>query len=64
MTIFQPGAADPYWYEWFVGLDKLISLIDPSTNIDSVLFNTLIWKVIDDVVVRFIRRNTPLLLPG
>lgn len=59
MTIFQPGAADPYWYEWFVGLDKLISLIDPSTNIDSVTFQHSNLEGIDDVVVRFTDETPP-----
>lgn len=53
MAVSQPGAGDPYWYEWFVGLDKVIDLLLPETNVESVTFQYPDLEGIDDIVVKF-----------
>jgi len=29
-----PGIADPYWFEWYVGIENIIKMLNP--NIDYV----------------------------
>ena len=53
MAASQPGAGDPYWYEWFVGIDKVIDLLLPETNLESVTFQHPDLEGIDDIVVKF-----------
>lgn len=33
-----PGIGDLYWYEWYIGLEQVINMLDPDTNIKSVTF--------------------------
>lgn len=47
------GKADPFWYEWNVGLEKVIEMLQPDTDIASVEFQRDGIKGWDDVVVRF-----------
>ncbi|KAB0441038.1 hypothetical protein [Lysinibacillus fusiformis] len=30
------GIGDPYWYEWTVGLDQTINMLNPDNNIKSI----------------------------
>ena len=46
------GRGDPYWYEWFVGLIEVADLLDPSSGVVAVAFQTKGIKGWDDVVVR------------
>lgn len=46
-----PGIGDPYWYEWYVGLERIIEMINPDSNISYVIFQSEIHNTIDDVVV-------------
>jgi len=32
MSSETAGRADPYWYEWFVGLIEVVDLVDPAEN--------------------------------
>ena len=48
----QPGAGDPYWFEWYVGLDYVISMLAGDNNIESVTFQEAGLEGVDDVVVR------------
>lgn len=48
----QPGAGDPYWFEWYVGLDYIISMLTGVDNIESVTFQEVGLEGVDDVVVR------------
>ena len=50
----NPGAgkADPYWYEWNVGLEKVVDMLGPDSPIASVEFQKSGIKGWDDVVVR------------
>lgn len=46
-----PGIGDPYWYEWYVGLERIIEMINPDSNISYVIFQSEVHNTIDDVVV-------------
>jgi hypothetical protein len=46
-----PGIGDPYWYEWYVGLERIIEMINPDSNITYVIFQSEVHNTIDDVVV-------------
>lgn len=48
----QPGAGDPYWFEWYVGLDYVISMLAGVDDIESVTFQEAGLEGVDDVVVR------------
>lgn len=48
----QPGVGDPYWFEWYVGLDYVISMLAESGDIKSVTFQEAGLEGVDDVVVR------------
>jgi len=52
------GKADPYWYEWDVGLEEVIEMLHPDTTIASVEFQRNGLKGWDDVVVRFVDDST------
>jgi hypothetical protein len=46
-----PGIGDPYWYEWYVGLERIIEMINTDSNITYVMFQSEVHNTIDDVVV-------------
>ncbi|WP_459195765.1 hypothetical protein [Wukongibacter baidiensis] len=46
-----PGIGDPYWYEWSVGLKKIIEMLNPDNKIDYVILQSEKHNTIDDVVV-------------
>lgn len=48
-----PGGGDPYWYEWYVGLEQLIRMINPDNEITYVVFQSDVHITIDDVVVGY-----------
>ena len=48
----QPGVGDPYWFEWYVGLDYVISMLEEDNDIESVTFQEAGLEGVDDVVVR------------
>lgn len=48
----QPGTGDPYWFEWYVGLDYVISMLAGDDDIESVTFQKAGLEGVDDVVVR------------
>jgi hypothetical protein len=56
----QPGSGAPYWYEWFVGLNEVISLLLPETHVESVTFQEKLAAPVDDVVVRFNNGQPPI----
>lgn len=53
-----PGIGDPYWYEWYTGLEQVINMLDPDTNIKSVIFQYSEYDTVDDVVVEYVDGNT------
>lgn len=48
-----PGSGDPYFYEWYVGLSKIIEMLNPDSEITSVTFQHSIYDTVDDVVVEY-----------
>ena len=50
----MPGAGDPYFYEWYVGLENLIKMLNPDSGIKHVIFQHDEYDTIDDVVVEYV----------
>ena len=48
-----PGIGDPYWYEWYVGLENIIEMLNEDSGIKYVIFQTELYDTIDDVVVGY-----------
>lgn len=48
-----PGIGDPYWYEWYVGIEQIIKMLNPDNKITYVMFQSDIHNTIDDVVVGY-----------
>lgn len=48
-----PGIGDPYFYEWYVGLDNVIKMLSPDSGINCVIFQHSEYDAIDDVVVEY-----------
>jgi hypothetical protein len=48
-----PGIGDPYWYEWYVGLEQIIKMMNPDIGISYVTFQSDVHNTIDDVVVGY-----------
>lgn len=49
----NPGIADPYWFEWYVGLKYIIEMLNPDSGITCVVFQHETYQTIDDVVVEY-----------
>lgn len=49
----MPGAGDSYFYEWYVGLENVIKMLNPDFGIRSVVFQHDEYDTIDDVVVEY-----------
>lgn len=52
-----PGIGDPYWYEWYVGLEQVIRMINPDNKITYVIFQSDVHNTIDDVVVGYEKKQ-------
>lgn len=50
------GIGDPYWYEWYVGLENIIDMLNPDNEIEYVVFQKDLYETIDDVVVGYKKR--------
>ena len=48
-----PGIADPYWFEWYVGIKYVIDMLNPDSDIDYVTFQCEAFNTIDDIVVGY-----------
>lgn len=46
------GIADASWYEWYVGLEKVLDLLNPDTGVVGVTLQASHQQGLDDVVVR------------
>ena len=46
------GIADASWYEWYVGLEKVLDLLNPDTGVAGVTLQASHQQGLDDVVVR------------
>lgn len=49
----KPGMGDPYWYEWSVGEQQIINMIDENNNIKFVELQANVGLGLDDVVVTY-----------
>ena len=49
----MPGAGDPYLYEWYVGLENVIKMLNSDSGIKHVIFQHDEYDTIDDVVVEY-----------
>lgn len=47
------GIADAYWYEWYVGLEKVLDLLNPDSGVVGVTLQASQQQGLDDVVVRY-----------
>ena len=47
----MPGAGDSYFYEWYVGLENVIKMLNPDSGIRCVIFQHDEYDTVDDVVV-------------
>lgn len=47
------GIGDPYWYEWTVGLDQTINMLNPDKNIKSITLQAPDLQGLDDVVIKY-----------
>lgn len=45
------GIADPYWYEWSVGLYYALDMLDPNSEVKYVQLQANDSNKLDDVVV-------------
>lgn len=50
------GIGDPYWYEWYVGLENIIDMLNVDNEIEYVIFQKDLYDTIDDVVVGYKNR--------
>lgn len=50
---YSAGIGDPYWYEWTVGILKIVEMLHPENNISSVTLQTSSILGWDDVRVEF-----------
>jgi hypothetical protein len=53
MNTATAGKGDPYWYEWTVGLLKVVAMLRPESGIESVSFQVTGAKGWDDVAVQY-----------
>lgn len=49
----KPGMADPYWYEWSVGQQYIIDMLNPDNRIQCVELQANVKLGLDDVVVTY-----------
>ncbi len=49
----KPGMGDPYWYEWSVGLQYIIDMLNPDNGIKYVELQAGVSLGLDDVVVTY-----------
>lgn len=53
MNAEDAGIGDPFWYEWTVGQQRVVDMLDPDSQISSVTFQKIGVKGLDDVVVAY-----------
>ena len=49
----KPGMGDPYWYEWSVGLQYIIKMLNPESEIEYVELQANVPLGLDDIVVTY-----------
>lgn len=56
----MPGAGDAILYEWYVGLENVIKMLNPDSDIRCVIFQHDEYDTVDDVVVEYTDGNVQL----
>lgn len=56
----MPGAGDAILYEWYVGLENVIKMLNPDSGIRCVIFQHDEYDTVDDVVVEYTDGNVQL----
>jgi hypothetical protein len=51
--VTKPGMGDPYWYEWSIGQQYILDMLNPDSNISSVSLQENISLGLDDIVVKY-----------
>lgn len=49
----KPGMGDPYWYEWSVGEQQIVNMLNEDNNIEFVELQANVGLGLDDVVVTY-----------
>lgn len=49
----KPGIGDPYWYEWSVGEQQILNMLNEDNNINYVELQANTGLGLDDVVVTY-----------
>jgi len=49
----KPGMGDPYWYEWTVGLEYIVDMLNPDNRIKYVELQADVSLGLDDVVITY-----------
>lgn len=49
----KPGMGDPYWYEWSIGEQQIIEMLNQDNNIEFVELQANVGLGLDDVVVTY-----------
>ena len=49
----KPGMADPYWYEWSVGQNYIVEMLNPDSHIQYVELQADVQLGLDDVVITY-----------
>lgn len=49
----KPGMGDPYWYEWSIGQQYIIDMLNPDNDIKCVELQADVKLGLDDVVVTY-----------
>lgn len=52
-AVTKPGMADPYWYEWSVGQQYIVDILNPDSHIICVELQADVQLGLDDVVVTY-----------
>ena len=49
----KPGMGDPYWYEWSIGIQYIIDMLNPDSEINYVELQADVPLGLDDIVVTY-----------
>lgn len=53
MSNLSAGIGDPYWYEWLVGVNYVLDMLPPDTDIEYVTLQASHFQGLDDIVIGF-----------
>ena len=53
MSNYSAGIADPYWYEWSIGLLYALDMLNPDNNIKHIILQANNMQGLDDVIIEY-----------